>query len=81
MKYFFCTNIQIDLNNKHRTCETSLRGGLKENVAILLLLLDMGAAPSSGSLLDNAKALNLMKLLLMEYDLLCFVDCMDHLNL
>ena len=43
MKYFFCTSIQINVNNKHRKCEISFKGGLKENGAILLLLLNMGA--------------------------------------
>ena len=33
----------------------------------MLILLNMGAAPSSGHLLNRAKTLNLMKLLLVKY--------------
>ena len=67
MKYFFRTNNNIKGNNKKRKCEIFLTGGTKENGGILLLFLNMGGAPSSGHLLNHAKTINLMKLLLMEY--------------
>ena len=59
----------------------SLTGGVKENIGILLLFLNMGAAPSSGDL-DHAKSVSLFKLLLvlMEYHV-CIGNCVDYLNL
>ena len=60
MKCFFCTSIKIDVDNIHRKCEKSLKVGLKENGSILLVLLNMGAAPSSGHLLNQAKTINLI---------------------
>ena len=44
--------------------------------------LNIGAAPSSGGhLLNHSKTINLMKLLLVKYHVLCVVNCIDHLNL
>ena len=48
-----------------RTLETAEGPALnrgKENGGILLLFLNVGAAPSSGHLLDRAKTVNLMKM-------------------
>ena len=73
MKYLFCTSNKINVNNKDRKREISLTGGVKENGGILLLFLNMGAAPSSGHFLNHAKTINLMKLLLMEYCVLSTV--------
>ena len=63
MKYFFCTSNEINMNNEKRKCEIFLIGGEKENGDILLLFLNVGAAPSSGGqILHRAKTINLMNL-------------------
>ena len=82
MKHFFFTSNKINVNNKTRKCEISLTVFIKKNGGILVLFLNMGAAPSSGGqILHIANTVNLMNLLLMEYDVLCIVDCVDLLNL
>ena len=70
----------MNVNIKKRKCEISLTGVVKENGGILLLFLHMGAAPSSSHFLNHAKTINLMKLLLMEYHVLCIVNRVDHLK-
>ena len=67
MKCFFFSSNNVEVNNKHRKCETFLKGGVKENGGILLLILNMKPAPSSGHFLNHAKTKNLMKLLLIDY--------------
>ena len=54
MKYSFCTSNKINVNNKHRKCEISLTGAVKEHGGILLVFLNMGGAPSSRRPLNNA---------------------------
>ena len=66
MNYFSCTRNKLNVNNANKKYKISLTGGVKKNGGILLLFLNMGAAPSSDHLLDRAKTLNLMLLLLME---------------
>ena len=48
MKHFFFTSNKINVNNKTRKCEISLTVFIKKNGGILVLFLNMGAAPSSG---------------------------------
>ena len=50
------------MKNTNNKCKISLTGGIKDNGGILLLFLNVGAAPSSGHLLDRAKTVNLMKM-------------------
>ena len=47
MNHLFCTNNNINVNNKQRICQISLTGCVKENGGILLLFLNKGAVPSS----------------------------------
>ena len=73
-KYFFCTFNKIDMSNKKRICEISLTGDIKENGGILLIFLHMETAPSSDHLLNHA-TMNLMKLVLIWYQIVCCPLC------
>ena len=73
MKHFFWTSNKIYVNKKKRKCEISLTGGIKENGGLELFFPNVGAVPSCGHVLNHAKSLNLMKLLLMEFHLLYIV--------
>ena len=89
MNYLFCTSNKINGNNENQKCEIFSTGGVKENGGILLVFLNMGAAPSSGGqILHRAKTINLMNLEWngMEWNILnimFFLDCVtvDLLNL
>ena len=55
MNYFFSANNKICVNDINKECEMSCNEGVKENGGILFLFLNMGAAPSNGHFLKNAK--------------------------
>ena len=77
MKYFFCTTNKINMNNEKRKCDIPLKGGEKENGDILLLFLNVGAAPSSGG--QNLQNCKLDQSALDGTS--CIVDFVDSMNL
>ena len=61
MKHFICSSDKINVNKKEKKIEISLTGSIKENGGILLLVLNIEAAPSSSHLLNYAQSFNLLK--------------------
>ena len=66
MNYCFCTRNKVNENNSNNKYKISSTGGVKNNAmhwGLLLLYLNMGAAPSCGRPLNHAETIDLMKLL------------------